>query len=215
MHAKAVLLVHDRQRQVGKGDLLLDQGVRSDNDTRGTLRGGRQCSAFLLAAEASGEPDDLQPKRRKPRGELAVMLLGQDLGRRHDRDLPPVLDALQGGKHGDHRLAAAHVALQQALHRMRRAEIAFDFAPGLALCARQLERQAREESARQFLARAQGGRPGAATSLVMQTHRQLLRKQLVEFHAAPRRMSTFLQFRLRDLRGWIVEEQDRIAERRQ
>jgi hypothetical protein len=64
------------------------------------------------------------PKRLEPVGELAVVLLGEDLGGRHQHRLAAVLGRLQHGQRGDAGLAAAHVALQQALHRMGRGEVA-------------------------------------------------------------------------------------------
>ena len=74
-----------------------------------------------------------------------VVLLGQYLGGRHHRDLEAVLHALQGGERGDHRLAAAHVALQQALHRMGEREVTLQLAPGAPLRARQAKRQRGDE----------------------------------------------------------------------
>ncbi len=57
------------------------------------------------------------------------MLLGEDFGRRHERGLVAGLDRLQRGERGDDRLAAADVALQQALHRLAAREVAADLAP--------------------------------------------------------------------------------------
>ena len=61
------------------------------------------------------------------------MLLGEDLGRRHQRTLVAALDRGQQGGDGDDRLAGADVALQQAVHGVRRREVGIDLAdhPGL------------------------------------------------------------------------------------
>ena len=75
--------------------------------------------AALLRRQAAGEPRDLARRSGSSQArELAVVLLGEDFGRRHDRDLIAVLDRLQRGERGDDGLAAADVALQQALHRV-------------------------------------------------------------------------------------------------
>ena len=47
------------------------------------------------------------------------MLLGQDLGRRHERHLQAVLHRHQRRQQRDDRLAGADVALQQPVHRLR------------------------------------------------------------------------------------------------
>ena len=49
---------------------------------------------------------------------LDVMLPGEDFGRRHQCRLPAGLDGDQGRQGRHHGLAAAHVALQQAVHRV-------------------------------------------------------------------------------------------------
>ena len=74
-----------------------------------------------------------EAERREPRGELPVMLLGEDLGRRHHRCLPPALDGADAPERGDNRLAAADVALQQAVHRVGFGEVTLDLAPGAGL----------------------------------------------------------------------------------
>ena len=71
------------------------------------------------------------------------MLLGEQFGRRHHRGLIVVLDREQRGEQGDDRLAAAHVALQQAVHALRARHVLHDLARGAHLRAGELERQDR------------------------------------------------------------------------
>ena len=71
------------------------------------------------------------------------MLLGEDLGRRHERDLQPVLHRDQRREQRDDRLSRADVALQQAVHRMRLLQVVDDFLQRLLLAVGQLERQHR------------------------------------------------------------------------
>ena len=52
------------------------------------------------------------------------MLLGENFGGRHERRLVAVFDRLQRRQRRDHGLAAADVALQQALHRVGLGQVA-------------------------------------------------------------------------------------------
>jgi hypothetical protein len=45
------------------------------------------------------------------------VLLGKDFGRRHERSLQVVFHRRDHRDHGDDRLAATDVALQQSIHR--------------------------------------------------------------------------------------------------
>ena len=46
------------------------------------------------------------------------MLIGQQFGRRHQRDLPAQLNGLRRRQRRDQSFAAAHIALHQAQHRL-------------------------------------------------------------------------------------------------
>ena len=93
------------------------------------------------------------------------MLLGEDLGGRHDRRLPAVLDRLQRGERRDDGLAAADVALQQALHRVRLGEVGAISAWRLLLRARERERQRlRERVGERVPVAAAAARPCARRS---------------------------------------------------
>jgi hypothetical protein len=50
-----------------------------------------------LRGQTAGQPGDLDRQPVEPLGELAVVLLGKDFGRRHERDLPSRFDRLQRG----------------------------------------------------------------------------------------------------------------------
>ena len=63
----------------------------------------------------------------------ARVLLGQQLGRRHDGGLQLVLHREQRGEQRDDRLAAADVALQQAVHAAVAAHVGHDLARGAGL----------------------------------------------------------------------------------
>ena len=69
------------------------------------------------------------------------MLLRQDLGRRHEGDLEPVLHCHERGDQRDDGLAGTDVSLQQPVHGLRPLHVADDFAERLLLIAGQLEGQ--------------------------------------------------------------------------
>ena len=73
--------------------------------------------------------------------EVEIVLAGEDFGGREHRRLIAVLDRDHRGFGGHQRLAAAHVALQQAAHRMRRLHIISDLLQHSLLRAGGFERQ--------------------------------------------------------------------------
>src|SRR6185437_2020234 len=117
-------------------DAFLEERVRADREWRLAARQRFDRLAALSRRQRSRKPRDFDADITEPSLELAQMLLGEDLGRRHERDLPAALDRLQRGERGDDRLAGADVALQQPLHRHRALEVVGDLAPDALLRAR-------------------------------------------------------------------------------
>ncbi len=187
-HAEAVLLVDDGQAEPGEFDAFLDQGVRTDHQCRlasADFCERRRLVLFLLAAR---QPGDFQPERRQPLAQLAVMLLGEDLGRRHQRGLMAGLDRLQHRQRRHHRLAAADIALQQALHRMRLGQVVRHLLPDALLRRRELEGQAaRAVAASALPSPASTRRTACAARGIGLAQGNLLREQFVEGDALPGR----------------------------
>ncbi len=98
-----------------------------------------------LALAAAGQPGDLQAQRLEPLHQLAEVLLGEDLGRRHQRALPARADRGGRRQRRDDGLAGADVALQQPVHRLRQREVGRDLVDDTALRAGQRERQCRQQ----------------------------------------------------------------------
>ncbi len=147
MHAEAVLLVHHRQPQAGEGHLFLEQGMGAHRHVGAALGHGSQHGVLLLLRQAGDEPRHLEAQGLQPGGELGVMLLGEDLRGRHHGGLVAILHRLEGGQGGHHRLAAAHVPLEQALHGVGLGEVAAHFPHHPGLGASELERQRRQQGA--------------------------------------------------------------------
>src|SRR5579883_2888085 len=98
------------------------------------------------------------------------MLAREQLGRRHERSLPPSLDRRQHRKQGDDRLAAADITLQQAKHALAARHVALDLAQRPLLRAGQRVGEGRDR--RRFeLTRAERW-PAAASTVLLTDQRK-------------------------------------------
>ena len=140
MHAEAVLLVDDDKPERLECNAFLHQRVRADRE-RCAVRDRRARRIARAFRALPAEPDRHDAERREPRGEVAPVLLGEDFGRRHQRDLPSGFDRGERGERGDDGLARADVALHQPQHRRRFRDVALDFLRDALLRFRQCERQ--------------------------------------------------------------------------
>ena len=127
VHAEAMLLVHDREREIAEFDLLLEQRMRADQQVEVAGFKARQNVGALLAALAAGEDRDAQARGFGERRDRLVMLAREDFGRRHQGGLPPGLDDGRGREQRHHGLARADIALQQAEHAFGLGEVGVDF----------------------------------------------------------------------------------------
>ncbi len=87
MHAEAMLLVDDHQSESPELDFLLEQRVRANRDLRFTRREIRQRSSSRGGSAFAGDQRGIQLERRQPGREIASMLLGEQLSRRHHCNL--------------------------------------------------------------------------------------------------------------------------------
>ncbi len=97
MHAKAVLFINDHQRQAVELHLFLENGVGADDHI--DLAAGDQ---FLLcqprfALLLTGQPAHFETKRTEPLAKVIGMLLSQQFGRSHQRNLFAPGDHVQRG----------------------------------------------------------------------------------------------------------------------
>ena len=135
------MLVDDDDGEAVELDRRLDQRVGADDESelarrelgqhvgppRGRRRAREQRHRHQLAGHELGDGGEV--------------LLGQRLGRRHQRGLHPLLDRAQQRVERDDGLARADVALQQPLHGNRAGEVDVDLAHRLLLVRRQREGQ--------------------------------------------------------------------------
>ena len=146
LDAEAMLLVDDHEREPLERHAFLEQRVRADDDGRapaGDRRERRCANARGLSAD---QCRDLDTERREPAIEAREMLFGEQLRRRHDGRLATRRGSNDGRHRRDHGLAAADVALQQAIHRRAGFEVGHDLGERARLGRRQAKRQRRTKS---------------------------------------------------------------------
>ena len=106
------------------------------------------------------------------------MLLGEDLGGRHERRLMPALDRSEHGRDRHHRLARPDVALEEAVHRDGSRQIAEDLLQDAPLGRRRREGQPPEEARHH-------GRNWRCVTVDLGTSHLVLDPSLLRFHGAP------------------------------
>ena len=99
------------------------------------------CSRRAARAGRAGQQRDAEARRLQQPRDVDEVLLGQDLGRRHERHLQAVLHRDERRQQRDDRLARADVALQQPVHRLRPLQVVDDLLQRLPLPGGQPERQ--------------------------------------------------------------------------
>jgi hypothetical protein len=208
LDAEPVLLVDDRDREVGEPDLLLDQRVGADRDLRLSAGDPRSRGRVLLRGQGAREQHERDVELGADPLDRQEVLLGERLGRRHQRALPAGLDRTQQRVERHDRLPGADVALEQPRHGRRAGEVGVDLRDRPLLVLRQLERQRRpvagDELARRRQRRGDAGLPLGRSS----RQGQLEDEQLVERESPP----TLL--RLVE-RARSVEGDERVAAERQ
>ena len=125
------------------------------------------------------------------------MLLGQDLGRRHQGALPARVNAQRRRQRRHHGFARAHIALQQPMHRHRPAQVMGNLCLHPPLRPGQGKRQRRLQPLGQARARTRLGRQHrrkqAGTGTASLQLRQLLRQKLLSLEPLPGRVAAVFQ----------------------
>ena len=93
------------------------------------------------ARDRAGQQRHLETRVGQQPLNRAEVLLGQQLGRRHEGHLLAVLHRQQRGEDGHDRLPGSDVALQQPVHRLRLLHVFADVLQRAPLSLRQMERQ--------------------------------------------------------------------------
>ena len=136
---KAVLLVDDGQAQPVEHHLGFNQRVGPHQNVHLSRLQGLQNLTSRTALHRSRQKFHAHGHVSKHLPQPFEVLLGQNLGGRHDRRLEPVVFGQQRGQQRNHRFAAAHVALKQAVHVAAGVQIGPNLPQHPLLGARQLE----------------------------------------------------------------------------
>ena len=136
LDAEAVLLVDDHECEPREFDVLLEQRMRPDGEAVVARREPGERLAPRPRRHPPGEQQGLEPQRGEPAREILGVLFGEQLRRRHQRDLKTGFDGVRGRERGDDGLAGADVALHQPHHRVRHREVRAHFAKDALLRAR-------------------------------------------------------------------------------
>ena len=172
LDAEAVLLVDHGDGEVAQVDAFLDERVRADEDARAGV-------ALALRHRAGQQPDadaDL-PAELLDREEV---LLGERLGRRHQRAAVAAFYGAQQRVERDDRLPRADVSLQEPLHGRGAAEVGVDLGDGALLVGRELERQRLPVALDQLTGRVERRRDHVLFAAVTAQQAELECEQLVE-----------------------------------
>ena len=142
-HAEAVLLVDDCDREIAEVDLLLDERMRPDDDLRITRGDQLADDSVLLRPQRARQQRDADAEGRAQLVDREEVLLGERLGRRHQRALPPHLDRAEQRMQRDDRLPGSDLSLEEPLHGDGPVEIRVDLRHRALLVRSEGERERR------------------------------------------------------------------------
>ena len=136
-----MLLVDDHEAERLEPHRFLYQGVRAHHQVH--LAGGDRLAraAALGGGKTPGQQGDPEPRARQQPLHGGEVLLGEDFGGRHERDLLPVLHREHRREQSNDGLAGTDIALQQAVHRMGALHVVGNLLQRHALTRRQPKRQ--------------------------------------------------------------------------
>ena len=142
LHAEAVLLVDDGQRQVFELYRVFNQGVRTHDDLQRTVEQATVDHVAVFLFRVARQQGDGGSRRGQEFPDAVVMLVGQHFRRRHHTGLITVVERHHGCQHGHQGFSAAHVSLQETVHLAPAAHVDADFLEHALLGAGQREGQA-------------------------------------------------------------------------
>ena len=208
LDAEAMLLVDDRDGEVGELHFSLDERVRPHGDAD-VARGDELMGGPPLARrEARGEQGDADAELSAERLDRQEVLLRERLRRRHQRSLAPSLDRPQQRVERDRRLPGADVPLEQPLHRRREGEVGVDLHDRRVLRSRERERQRAAVPGDELRRRRERLCDEHLALGRAPPQRELQREELVEREAAAGALRLVLRAR-------AVESHDRVRAERQ
>ena len=186
MHAEAVLLVDDGERQIVERHVLLEQSMGADDQI--DLAGGEARKNFrpFAPALAAGENGDADAGGGRQRRDSLEMLAGENFRRRHERRLAAGFDHGRGGEQSHQRLAGADIAVQQPQHAVRLRQVGDDVGYRAVLRGRQRIGQGGDDLGPQQPFGGAAAAGAFAHMAAQQRQRKLAGEQLVIGEPRPR-----------------------------
>jgi hypothetical protein len=132
-----VLFVDDGNGEGLELHVFGEEGVGADEDVGGAIGEGREDAVSVGGGRAAGEEFDASARPFEQARDARVVLLGEDLGRGHEAGLLGARDSEEHGVERDEGLAAADVALDEAVGGRGGSEVALKSSttpPGLGEC---------------------------------------------------------------------------------
>ena len=136
-----MLLVDDDEAEPAELDGILEERVRADEEVDAAAGERVEDLRPGLALHAARQELGAEARLAEDAEDRREVLLGEDLGRGHERRLPAALGREDGREDGDDRLAASDVALEEPPHRAPGAEVFADLPDHALLRGRERERQ--------------------------------------------------------------------------
>ena len=187
VEAGAVPLVVGRDGEIGEAGEVGEQGVRADDDVGVARFDARERGLAVFLRLRAGEQFDTDRAALEQRGDVEVVLLGQDLGGRRDGGLRVRGHGHEHRVERDHGLAGADVALDQPVRGRGPLEVLGDLSHGGVLPGREGEGDALADVRVDAFAPLERGRAGlAALPGAAQLHRQLQHEEFVVGEAPAR-----------------------------
>ena len=140
-----MLLIDDREREPRHIDAILDQGVRADHDV--DLANARRLEDLAPIDRPCRTGEQPHPRSIPIRqsgiehAQSLQMLLGKDLGRRHEGGLETIRCRSEHRRSGHRGLAGADVSLEQPGHWLLLAHVFENLSQHRLLRSREPERQ--------------------------------------------------------------------------
>src|SRR5215469_3651559 len=179
-HAKAMLLVDDSQAQTLYPYPFLNDCLRAEYDGHGAAVKPAQERRAGATLDFAGQQRGRNPEVSAEALKTSVMLLRQQFGRSHHRDLVARFDHTDRSAEGNQRLTAAHIPKQHAVHLRGPFQVGGDFTDRASLRTGQSKRQAREQGARLPRAAFDSDSGPLPRAFSFQAQRQLEGEQLIE-----------------------------------
>ena len=131
--AEMLLLVDDDEAEILELDGLAEQRMGADDDVDRAVREALLDLLHLGGGHEARGLGDVERQAAEAVAEGLVVLAGQQRRRHDDRDLLAVHGGHEGGPQRDLRLAEAHIAADEPVHRAARSEIVENGIDGVLL----------------------------------------------------------------------------------